>query len=46
MTFVVVYDYLFAKVLDECGVDAFLVGDSLETVVMGRKDDFSVMVDY
>lgn len=45
MTLVVVYDYPFAKVLDECGVDTFLVGDSLGTVVMGRKDDFSVTVE-
>lgn len=40
-----VYDYPFAKILDECGVDAFLVGDSLGTVVLGRKDDFSVTVE-
>jgi len=44
-TFMPVYDYPFAKILDECGVDVFLVGDSLGTVVMGRKDDFSVTLD-
>ena len=41
----VVYDYPFAKIADEFGVDVLLVGDSLGTVVMGRKDDFSVTID-
>lgn len=40
-----VYDYPFAKILDECGVDVLLVGDSLGTVVLGMKDDLSVTVD-
>jgi 3-methyl-2-oxobutanoate hydroxymethyltransferase len=42
---VVVYDYPFAKIADECEVDVLLVGDSLGTVIMGRKDDFSVTID-
>lgn len=37
--FVPVYDYPFAKILDECGVDMFLVGDSLATNILGKKDD-------
>jgi 3-methyl-2-oxobutanoate hydroxymethyltransferase len=44
-TLMPVYDYALAKILDECGIDAFLVGDSVGTVVMGREDDFSVTVD-
>jgi len=44
-TLMVVYDYPLAKILDERGIDAFLVGDSAGTILMGRKDDFSVTVD-
>ncbi|MFC1941830.1 3-methyl-2-oxobutanoate hydroxymethyltransferase [Chloroflexota bacterium] len=44
-TLIPVYDYQFAKILDECGIDAFLIGDSLGTVIMGRKDDFSVTME-
>lgn len=38
-TFMPVYDYPFAKILDECGVDVLLVGDSLSTTMYGRADD-------
>lgn len=38
-TLLVVYDYPFARILDECGVDAFLVGDSLATVMYGKPTD-------
>src|SRR4030042_532045 len=45
ITFVPVYDYPLTKILDECGVDVFLVGDSVGVQVMGRKNDLSVTVD-
>lgn len=44
-TLIPVYDYPFARILDECGVDVLLVGDSLGTVILGRKDDFSVTLE-
>jgi 3-methyl-2-oxobutanoate hydroxymethyltransferase len=39
------YDYPSAKILDECGVDIILVGDSCGNVVMGRPDTLSVTMD-
>lgn len=39
------YDYPCAKILDECGVDVILVGDSCGMVVMGRPDTLSVTMD-
>ncbi|MFC1941832.1 3-methyl-2-oxobutanoate hydroxymethyltransferase [Chloroflexota bacterium] len=44
-TFIPVYDYPFASILDESGIDAFLVGDSLGKQVLGRTDAVSVTVD-
>ena len=40
-----VYDYPFAKILDECGVDVLLIGDSLSTTMMGRRDDIFCTLD-
>lgn len=45
ITVMPVYDYPFAKILDECGVDVLLVGDSLSTTILGRKDDNLATVD-
>jgi 3-methyl-2-oxobutanoate hydroxymethyltransferase len=39
------YDYTTAKLLDEAGVDAILVGDSLGMVVQGNANSLSVTVD-
>jgi 3-methyl-2-oxobutanoate hydroxymethyltransferase len=36
------YDYLTAKMVDEAGADAILVGDSLANVVLGHKTTLSV----
>ena len=44
-TLIPVYDYPFARILDECGVELLLVGDSLGKQVLGRKDFLSVSVD-
>ncbi len=45
ITMVTAYDYTFARMLDEAGVDALLVGDSLGMVVQGRADTLGVTVD-
>jgi len=39
------YDYPTAKLMDECGVDAILVGDSCAMTVMGRENTLSLTVD-
>lgn len=39
------YDYTFARLLDEAGVDAILVGDSLGMVVQGHATALSVTLD-
>ncbi len=40
------YDYPTARLLDECGVDVLLVGDSLGMVVLGFPDTTHVMLDH
>jgi 3-methyl-2-oxobutanoate hydroxymethyltransferase len=39
------YDALFAKLLDEAGVDILLVGDSLNQVLAGRRSTLSATLD-
>jgi 3-methyl-2-oxobutanoate hydroxymethyltransferase len=39
------YDYLFAKLVDEAGVDVVLVGDSLGQVVLGYDSTLPVTLD-
>src|SRR5215212_7244166 len=39
------YDYSFARLLDEAGVDAILVGDSLGMVVQGHPNALPVTLD-
>ena len=38
------YDYTMAKLMDESGVDAILVGDSLGMVMLGYEDTVQVTV--
>jgi 3-methyl-2-oxobutanoate hydroxymethyltransferase len=40
------YDYPTARLLDECGVDFILVGDSLGMVVLGFPDTTSVTMEH
>src|SRR6185295_12840137 len=39
------YDYPTARLLDECGIDLLLVGDSLGMVVLGYPDTTLVTID-
>ena len=39
------YDYPTARLLDECGLDMLLVGDSLGMVVLGHPDTTQVTMD-
>jgi len=39
------YDYSFAKVLDDSGVDIILVGDSLGNVILGHKNTLPVTME-
>ena len=39
------YDAMFARVLDACGVDALLIGDSLGMVLQGHPTTLAVSVD-
>ena len=39
------YDYLFARVVDQAGVDVVLVGDSLGEVVLGLRSTIPVTLD-
>ncbi len=43
---VTAYDYTFARLLDNAGVDILLVGDSLGMVVQGRKNTLGVTMDH
>lgn len=45
ISMVTAYDYLFALLAEEAGIDAILVGDSLGVVVQGRRDTLSVTLD-
>ena len=36
ITVLTAYDYSMAKIIDACGIDAILVGDSLGMTVQGR----------
>ncbi len=45
ITMLTAYDYPFAKIVDEAGVDAILVGDSLGMVVQGLENTLPVSMD-
>jgi 3-methyl-2-oxobutanoate hydroxymethyltransferase len=45
MTMITAYDYPFAKLADEAGLDAVLVGDSLGMVVAGEADTLRVSLE-
>src|SRR6188474_273113 len=42
---VTAYDALFARLLEQAGIDALLVGDSLGVVVQGKSNTLSVTMD-
>jgi 3-methyl-2-oxobutanoate hydroxymethyltransferase len=42
---VTAYDALFARIVEEAGIDVVLVGDSLGVVVQGKKDTLSVTME-
>jgi 3-methyl-2-oxobutanoate hydroxymethyltransferase len=42
---VTAYDALFARIVEEAGIDVILVGDSLGVVVQGHKDTLAVTME-
>ena len=45
ITMLTAYDYTTAKIIDECGVNAILVGDSLGMVMLGYENTLSVTME-
>ncbi|GBD99434.1 3-methyl-2-oxobutanoate hydroxymethyltransferase [bacterium BMS3Abin07] len=45
ITMLTAYDYPFAKIVDEAGIDGILVGDSLAMVVQGLENTLPVTMD-
>ena len=45
LTVLTSYDYAFARLLDDAGVDAMLVGDSIGMVVQGHETTLPVTLD-
>ena len=45
ITALTAYDYSFARILDQAGIDILLVGDSLGSVIQGRENTLPVTMD-
>jgi 3-methyl-2-oxobutanoate hydroxymethyltransferase len=45
ITMLTAYDYPFAKILDEAGVDIVLIGDSLGNVALGHRNTLPVTME-
>jgi len=45
ITMLTAYDYPTAKILDECGVEVLLIGDSVGNVMMGTENTLPVTTD-
>lgn len=45
ITMLTAYDYPTARILDSCGVDILLVGDSVGNVILGQENTLPVSVD-
>lgn len=45
ITMLTAYDYVFARIVDEAGIDIVLVGDSLGTVIQGHATTLPVTMD-
>lgn len=45
ITMLTAYDYTMAKLINDSGIDAVLVGDSLGNVILGQDDTVSVTLD-
>ncbi len=45
LTMITAYDYPFARLVDEAGIDLILVGDSVGNVVLGYPDTLPVTMD-
>ncbi len=45
ITMLTAYDYPAARILDECGIDIVLVGDSVGTNVLGYRDSTQVTME-
>jgi 3-methyl-2-oxobutanoate hydroxymethyltransferase len=46
ITMLTAYDSSFARVLDSCGVDTILIGDSLGMVIQGRDSTLAVTIEH
>ncbi len=45
ITALTAYDYSFARILDQAGIDLLLVGDSLGSVIQGKENTLPVTMD-